>query len=136
MPTALDYEVYAIELSGQADELTGSTAQLVGLASPEAIAGGLAAVTVDVAVRAAQANTLTAAGLLRELADECTRRAQICAEYAAAMVAYEQRQAAYRSAMADYVEAVELAEASGGGYPGSPPWPPSEPQPPYPWVER
>jgi hypothetical protein len=136
MPTAAEFDLWAWGLNDQADELTGLSAPVVGMASPEAIVGGMAAVTVDVAVRAAQANSLAAAGLLRQLADECTRRAEVCRQYEAAMLEYEQRSSAYSAALADYVQAVESAEASGGGYPGSPPWPPSEPVRPYAWVER
>jgi hypothetical protein len=104
MPTAADYDSWASSLSQRADELTGVTGSLVGLASPEAITGGLLGVTVDVAVRATQANSLAAAGRLRELADERTRRSATCAEYGQAMDDYERRSSAYRSAMASYIE--------------------------------
>jgi hypothetical protein len=135
MPTAAEYDIWTLRLGALADELTGVTAPVAGSASAEAISGGLTAVTVDVAVRAAQANSLAAAGLLRELADECTRRAGICADYAAAMEEYGRRSEAYQAALVSYLEAAEAAEA-GGSHPGSPPLAPSEPLRPYGWVER
>jgi len=136
VPTAAEYDLWAWRLGGLADELTGLTGPLVGLASPKAIAGGLVAVTVDVGVRAAQANSLAAAGMLRELSEECSRRAVVCAEYATAMEQYEAARASYQSAMASYLERVESAEAGEGSAPRSCPWPPSEPVRPADWVER
>jgi hypothetical protein len=94
-------------------------------------------VTVDVAVRAAQANSLSSSALALQLADECTRRAVICSEYATAMDEYERRSAAHRTAMASYLEQIEAAAAAGHApNVGSPPWPPTEPQRPHAWVER
>ncbi len=132
VPTAAEYEVWAWRLGALADELTGLTGPLLRVASPEAVVGGMVAVTVDVAVRAAQANSLDAAGRLVELGEECRRRAVVCGEYAEAMALFERRTDLWRSAVGEWLEQA----GAGGGVVGSAPTPPREPPRPYVWVER
>jgi hypothetical protein len=136
MPTAAEYDEWGRWFSARGDEMSGLLVPALAADSPEVVTGGSLAVSVDVAIRASAANALTAAGQLRELADECARRAQVCRDYDSAMHEYEGRVAEYRSALGEFVQRVEEAETAGGGYPGSPPWPPSEPARPEPWVER
>ncbi len=136
MPTAAEYDEWGRWFSARGDEMAGLLVSAMNDDLEDVVTGGSLAVSVDVAIRASAANALTAAGQLRELADECARRAQVCRDYDSAMHEYEGRMAAYRSALGEYVQRVEEAEVGGGGYSGSPPWPPSEPARPETWVER
>ena len=97
----------------------------------DVVTGGSLAVSVDVAIRASAANAMTAAGQLRDLADECARRAQVCRDYDSAMHEYEGRMAAYEAAMDSYVRL-----AAEGFVGGSPPSAPGMPVRPEAWVER
>jgi hypothetical protein len=131
MPTAAEYDEWGRWFSARGDEMSGLLVSALNDDLVDVVTGGSLAVSVDVAIRASATNAFTAAGQLRELADECARRAQVCRDYDSAMHEYEGRMAAYRSAMDTYVRL-----ADEGFVAGSQPSAPAMPMRPEAWVER
>jgi hypothetical protein len=136
MPTAAEYTEWASWFGERADEMGALLSAPLAAATPDVLAGGFLAVSIDVALRAAAENATSVATRLRALSDECTTRAQVCREHDAAMRRYESNQAAYVRAIVDYGERAQEAEANGQPFHGSPPWPPTAPPAPPSWVER
>lgn len=135
MPTATEYRAWATTLEGHEPTLGTLLNAPLGIATPDALAGGRLSVVTDLTLRASQDNSMAAAGLVAQLADECTRRAAICDEYELAWQDYERQAWAHDQAMDRWVEEFEAATADGR-YVASPPAPPLVPRPPHDWVER
>jgi hypothetical protein len=89
VPRSIEYQRWATDLSSYADSLTSLVGPLVAAATPDVLVGGTLTVAVDVGLRASLSNAQTAASRLRLHADECLRRAAVCAAYTADMAAYE-----------------------------------------------
>jgi len=136
MPTAVDYATWGSWFEDKAGEMAVLLHAPLDAAGPDAVAGGLLAVTVDVTLRAAANNATAAAARFHDLADECARRAEICRTYDSDMRAYEAALASYDRAIVEYGEQIAEAEASGEAFDGMPPRRPEQPSLPAPWVER
>lgn len=122
MPMAADYDGWAAELDEWAQALASDTELVWSAWAAGPITGGRRAQQAERAVVGLTERTADAAGDLGRLADECRRRAQVCAGYTADLVAYERSRAAHRDAL------------TGLG-PEAPPPAPDRPVRPAQWAE-
>lgn len=87
MPTAGEYEAMATRFDGRANELESLPAGFVASLSPEVMVGPLVR-AVDQTFQVSARNLMTAATLLRDVAIECRRRAEVCRAYTRALDRY------------------------------------------------
>lgn len=87
MPTAGEYETMAVRFDGRANDLEALPATFVASLSPEVMVGPLVR-AVDQTFQVSARNLITAATLLRDVAGECRRRAEVCRDYTQAVNRY------------------------------------------------
>jgi len=124
MATAAHYTAWASELGALGGDVVEMLGPLLAAWEARPVVGGNLALVVHRAVEAG-ADHVSAVGFeLDDLAAECTRRAEICADYAVALWQYE-------IARDRYVDALAALDA---GADGPAPVAPSRPALPAPWV--
>ena len=90
MPTAGEYEAMAVRFDGRANDLEVLPAGFVASLSPEVMVGPLVR-AVDQTFQVSARNLVAAATLLRDVAAECRRRADVCRAYTRAVDTYHRR---------------------------------------------
>ena len=131
MPTAAEYDEWGRWFSARGDEMSGLLVSALNDDLADVVTGGSLAVSVDVAIRASTANAMTAAGQLRELADECARRGRSAVTTTARCTSMR---GGWRRTRRRWTRTVRLAAEGFVG--GSPPSAPGMPVRPEAWVER
>lgn len=130
MPTRSDFDDAAQALRGTLASLATCHRRLRDADRADAIEGGSVAPLVGAALLVAQANVDRIANRVEALAGECDRRAQVCADHAAALARWTVDRERWELAMGVY-------RAALGDPARSVPWPgpaPVRPVAPYAWV--
>ncbi len=89
MPTADQFERAARRFDGIADALGDLMSTTPRLFGPNTLAGGTLTLVADLTISTSTATATNAGQLVRDLADTCRRRADICRTYAAEVDSYQ-----------------------------------------------
>ncbi len=137
MPYASEFHQAALAFDDEAIEADGLHAPMSGALGPDVLTGGALTADVSALVNLAGLDNATNAGSLRELAEECRRRALLVESAAEnyrlwnrAMTRHDISLSSWR---ADYQRWSDDPDAHA--YPGSAPTAPPRPVPPHNWIE-
>jgi hypothetical protein len=138
MPTEAEFLVLADRFDRLAQDASVLLDRVQQYDGPEVITGGVLRTALDKVVYSGVFDASRSASEAVSLAQECRARAQVCAQYTAAM-------SGWRSQMSDYYSASTAHRDAAARYqrdpdtappPGSPPTAPREPHRPYSWVSE